>query len=131
LTSAPPDYGANVVIGDLDDKGGAALAQEFGRQGNKTDIFHSSSETRLTLLQRSGLFKKIDVTNWISLRELSEASVATFGSIDCVRANADIPEQSDFQLEDRLDDEGKLAEPKFKLIDVNVNGVLRSTYLYG
>jgi hypothetical protein len=48
--------------------------------------------------------------------------VATFGSIDCVRANADIPEQSDFQLEDRLDDEGKLAEPKFKLIDVNVNG---------
>ena len=41
-------------------------------------------------------------------------------------ANAGIPEQSNFLLEDRLDENGELAEPSFKLIDVNVNGVMRS-----
>lgn len=72
------------------------------------------------------LFRKTDVTEWTSLRELFEVAATRFGSIDCVCANAGIPEKGNFLLEDRLDAEGQLAEPNFKLIDVNVNGVMRS-----
>lgn len=67
------------------------------------------------------------MTSWTSLRSFFAAAVARFGSIDVVCANAGIPEKSNFLLEDTMDVDGELQEPSFKLIDVNVNGVMRST----
>lgn len=77
-------------------------------------------------MPRNGLFHRTDVTNWQSLLSLFKTAFEKFGSIDHVCANAGVPEQSNFLLEDRLDSDGQLLEPSFKLLDVNVNGVLRS-----
>lgn len=66
------------------------------------------------------------MTSWTSLRAFFSATAAKFGSIDIVCANAGIPEKSGFLLEDELDADGELKEPNFKLMDVNVNGVMRS-----
>ena len=73
-----------------------------------------------------GFFQSTDVTSWTSLCALFSAAATKFGSIDIVCANAGIPEKSGFLLDDELDSDGKLKEPSFKLIDVNVNGVARS-----
>ncbi|GAB7349168.1 hypothetical protein MBLNU459_g8104t2 [Dothideomycetes sp. NU459] len=97
-------YGAKVVVADLDVASGKALAQQFGE---------------------SGMFQAADVTKWNSLVELFEAAFQRFGSIDCVCANAGIPEKGDFLLSDVVDEDGKLVEPDFKIIDINVNGVMR------
>lgn len=72
------------------------------------------------------MFQRADVTDWSSLVSLFEAAFTRFGSIDCVCANAGMPEKGDFLLQDIVDDDGNLAEPDFKIIDVNVNGVMRS-----
>jgi len=102
------EFGANVVIADLDTKGGQELADSFNG---------------------SGLFHRTDVTDWQSLLSLFKTAFERFGSIDHVCANAGVPEQSNFLLEDRLDQDGQLLEPNFKLLDVNVNGVLRTSKL--
>jgi len=102
------DHGANVVIADVNEGAGVKLAEE---------------------LEGSAVFHKTDVTAWASLLSLFKTTFAKFGSIDHVCANAGIPEQSNFLLEDRLDENGELAEPSFKLIDVNVNGVMRTAKL--
>jgi NAD(P)-dependent dehydrogenase (short-subunit alcohol dehydrogenase family) len=95
------------VIADLDEISGTELAASFGS---------------------SGLFHKTDVTNWKSLNSLFSTAFGTFGSIDHVCANAGVPEQHSFLLEDRVGGDGELLEPSFKLLDVNVNGVLRSKW---
>lgn len=96
------------MIADLDEKAGQELVASFNG---------------------SGLFVRTDVTNWSSLLTLFDTAFESFGSIDHVCANAGIPEQSNFLLEDRLNRSGQLLEPSFKLIDVNVNGVLRTAKL--
>lgn len=75
------------------------------------------------------MFHRADVTEWNSLVALFEAAFRRFGSIDCVCANAGMPEKGDFLLQDLVDADGKLAEPDFKIIDVNVNGVMRSEFM--
>ena len=52
--------------------------------------------------------------------------MAKFGSIDAVLANAGAPERPPFLFEDSLDENGLLEEPDFRLIDINLNGVMRS-----
>lgn len=75
---------------------------------------------------RDGLFQRTDVTDWESLRNLFEAAKAKFGSIDAVLANAGIPERPPFLFDESLDENGLLQKPDFRLIETNLNGVLRS-----
>ncbi|KEF56780.1 uncharacterized protein A1O9_06970 [Exophiala aquamarina CBS 119918] len=98
-------HGANVVIGDLDVVRGESLLREIGEQG---------------------IFEKTDVTNWESLRNLFERAKDQFGSVDIVLANAGIPERPPYLFDVVLDDNGLLKEPDFCLVDINLNGVLRS-----
>ena len=116
-------YGANVVIADLAEQSGKALAATFGKLVDVQD-FESTVQTQRKC--RTALFQKTDVTSWQSLLDLFQVTFETFGSVDHVCANAGVPEQGNFLLEDKYDSEGKLAEPSFRLLDVNVNGVLRS-----
>jgi hypothetical protein len=41
-----------------------------------------------------------------------------------------MPERDGFLLDETLDEDGELAEPGFDIMDVNVNGVLRSNSLH-
>ncbi|EXJ86767.1 hypothetical protein A1O3_03721 [Capronia epimyces CBS 606.96] len=101
-------YGANVIVGDLDVARGESLLEEIGG---------------------AGLFQKTDVTNWESLRALFEAAKAKYGAIDAVLANAGVPERPPFLFDETLDENGLLKEPDFRLIDINVNGVMRTAKL--
>lgn len=68
----------------------------------------------------------MDVDDWVSQRNLFDAAMQAFGSIDVVCANVAIPEKENWLFEDKLDADGRLAEPDLKLIDVNLKGVMRS-----
>jgi NAD(P)-dependent dehydrogenase (short-subunit alcohol dehydrogenase family) len=96
------------------------------------ELLSISSLPKMAVTQtrtRQGLFQKADVTNWESLRNLFEAAKAKFGSVDVVLANAGVPERPPFLFDDNLDEDGLLKEPDFNLIDINLNGVLRSMLL--
>lgn len=66
------------------------------------------------------------MTQWESLRSLFETARSKYSTIDVVIANAGMPEKGPFLLQDQMDANGELAEPDFRIIDVNLNGVLRS-----
>ena len=66
------------------------------------------------------------MTQWESLRSLFETARGKYGTIDVVIANAGMPEKGPFLLQDQMDANGELAEPDCRIIDVNLNGVLRS-----
>lgn len=66
------------------------------------------------------------MTQWESLKSLFETARSKYGTIDVVIANAGMPEKGPFLLQELVDANGELLEPDFRLIDVNLNGVLRS-----
>jgi NAD(P)-dependent dehydrogenase (short-subunit alcohol dehydrogenase family) len=101
-------YGAKIVIGDLDTANGENLLERLGGDG---------------------FVQKTDVRDWRSLRSLFVATRAKYGRIDVVFANAGMPERDGFLLDETLDEDGELAEPGFDIMDVNVNGVLRTAKL--
>ncbi|PNS14348.1 Carbonyl reductase family member 4 [Sphaceloma murrayae] len=102
------EQGARVAIGDLDAVNGQALADELGS---------------------SVLFQKTDVTDWVSLRSIFTATKAKFGSIDHVIANAAMPERDPFLVTDSFDEDGELAAPDLRILDVNTGGVMRTAKL--
>ncbi|KAL2828854.1 hypothetical protein BJY01DRAFT_255201 [Aspergillus pseudoustus] len=107
------EYGASVTIADLDVQGGKFLAAEFGRL-----VF--------TLSPFRGHFVRADIGSWASQEALFSSTFEKFGSVDCVVANAAMPEKSDFLWEDEHDENGRLKEPNLTLIDVNIKGTLFS-----
>lgn len=66
------------------------------------------------------------MTQWESLKSLFATARSKYGTIDVVLANAGMPEREPFLLQHQLDATGELIEPDCRLIDVNLNGVLRS-----
>ncbi|KAF2227650.1 hypothetical protein BDZ85DRAFT_5823 [Elsinoe ampelina] len=102
------EQGANVAIGDLDAVGGERLVQELGS---------------------NVLFRRTNVTDWNSLRELFKQTFERFGSIDHVVANAAMPERDPFLLTDSFDEDGELAAPDLRILDVNTGGVMRTAKL--
>lgn len=63
-------------------------------------------------------FHQCSVTNWPELR----AAFDQIGHLDYVFANAGTSEETDY-FADSLDSDGLLAEPTYRVIDVNVRGV--------
>ncbi|KAJ5864999.1 uncharacterized protein N7529_006915 [Penicillium soppii] len=96
--------GANVVIGDL----------------NSLPADLQSSE-RLKFVQ-------VDVCSWDSLRDAFIQIEAWFGHIDHVFANAGVGPTTDF-LDDTLDENGLLAPPNLRTINVNLLGVISTVRL--
>lgn len=74
------------------------------------------------------VFVTTDVNDWKSQCHLFEHAFQTFGSIDYVCANAGIPERGPWIFEDILDSSGELQEPDLRIIDINLKGVILSTY---
>lgn len=98
-----------MVVGDVDVGAGEALIAEIDRKGQ-------------------GLFQRTDICDWKSLQDLFSAARERFRSIDIVYANAGMAERPPFLYDDIFSEDGTLAEPSFRLVDVNVNGVMRSKY---
>ncbi|GME23929.1 Short-chain dehydrogenase reductase sdr protein [Neofusicoccum parvum] len=73
-------------------------------------------------------FVSTDVTSWDSVTALFEAAQKLHGRVDHVFANAGIEPRTTF-LEDTLNEDGKLREPDWRTIDVNLKGVLNTVTL--
>lgn len=117
------EYGAKVVMGDLNPP--------------PANITEHASFTYVPL----------NVTSWTALSDIFEKAFLQHGRIDHVFANAGIrlrtlrtqspplthptlgiPPRTTL-LEDKLDDNGKLQEPDYTVIEVNLKSVLNTTAL--
>ena len=99
--------GTSVVVADIDEKNGQAVAGELGDQGT---------------------FKKLDVTSLASYEQLYDETVKEQGGIDIVHLNAgvltrggDDPEPHDYVLP-------RLTEKNFRKVEsINIDGVVFGT----
>ncbi|OJD28720.1 short chain dehydrogenase reductase [Diplodia corticola] len=64
-------------------------------------------------------YRRCDVADWASLRE----AFADIGHVDIAVANAGVSQDGDL-FADALDEAGRLAEPRYGVIDVNLRAVL-------
>ncbi|CAG8898755.1 unnamed protein product [Penicillium egyptiacum] len=97
-------HGANVIIGDL-----------------------SSLPSDLVISDKLK-FIKLDVCSWDSQRDAFIKIEEWFGRIDHVFANAGVGPTTDF-LDDSLDENGHLAPPDLRTINVNLVGVISTVRL--
>ncbi|KAL1961704.1 hypothetical protein VTN77DRAFT_1308 [Rasamsonia byssochlamydoides] len=102
--------GANVIIADVMDSDGEALQERLGRKRAR--------------------YVRANVTVWAEMVDLFETAREAFnnGRIDIAIANAGLMERTNF-LDENLDEEGKLAEPNYAVVDVNLKGALNTTKL--
>lgn len=73
-------------------------------------------------------FVQVDVCSWESLRDAFIQIEAWYGHIDHVFANAGVGPTTDF-LDDTLDENGLLAPPNLRTINVNLLGVISTVRL--
>ncbi|KAF2125712.1 NAD(P)-binding protein [Dothidotthia symphoricarpi CBS 119687] len=108
-------HGATVIIGDIDIKKGDALCREVNRELTGNNKAH---------------FVHCDVTNWQSQVNLFKEAVrlSPHGGLDCVVANAGIAGPDVMQEGHKLD-AAEPPPPNFKIVDVNLTGVLYTTHL--
>ena len=104
-------HGANVVVADL----------EFTR---------AAAEHLITgfLYPSKARFIPANIINWVEMKDLFKKTVAAFGSVEIVVANAGIMEARPVLDLDNVDEHGELVESKeaFKVIDINLKGTLNS-----
>ena len=101
------ELGAQVVVADIDEKNGQAVANELGNNGR---------------------FKKLDVTSLASYEQLYDEAVKELGGIDIVHLNAgvltrggDAPDPHDYVVP-------WLTEKNFRKVEsINVDGVVFGT----
>lgn len=108
-------HGATVIIGDINVQKGDALCRDINKEVNGTNRTH---------------FVQCDVTNWQSQVNLFKEAVklSPNGGIDTVVANAGIAKNDILQEGNKLD-AAEPPPPDFKIIDVNITGVLYTTHL--
>lgn len=87
---------------------------------------HVTDYERMIRCSRAAMFQPTDVTDWLSLRSLFDSAFERFGRVDHVVANAANPEKDTFLTTDTFDEDGQLAAPDLRILDVNTGGVLRS-----
>lgn len=108
-------HGANVIIGDINDKRGEAIVNEVRQKtGNKNNHYIHC-----------------DVTDWQSQVDFFHKAVklSVHGGIDAVVANAGITE-SDARFEEPSGlDADSPPKPNLKCFDVNLLGVLYTSHL--
>jgi NAD(P)-dependent dehydrogenase (short-subunit alcohol dehydrogenase family) len=108
-------HGATVIVGDINVQKGDALCRDINKDtahGNRVHFVHC------------------DVTDWQSQVSLFKEAVklSPHGGIDCVVANAGIAGRDILQEGSKLD-AAEPPPPDFKIIDVNLTGVLYTTHL--
>lgn len=71
----------------------------------------------------SSIFAKCDVTVWADILSAFHTAVSKFGRVDILVANAGVSELEDI-FADEYDDEGRLKQPRYKTVDINLKGVM-------
>jgi len=110
---------------------GLSTVQLFRKSGAKVmngDLNPPPSHPSTPPNQSELEFCQTDVTNWTSLSNLFSRTFELYGRIDIVFANAGIREKGDMFL-DQYDDEGRLKEPSYEVLDINLRAVLNTTKL--
>ncbi|KAF9010635.1 hypothetical protein BDQ17DRAFT_1273216 [Cyathus striatus] len=102
-------YGAKVVIADLDIDGGKRVVKEITSSGG------------------SAISIKCNVIIWEDQVAMFELAISTFGAVDIVVPNAGVSETSPFGTVKFKD--GKPVKPRFLTLDVNITGVLYTVHL--
>jgi len=110
--------GANVIIGDINERMGTELVAELRRSTGNANHH----------------FIRLDVTNWQSQASFfKEASkLSPHGGIDCVVANAGIAdgeENAQFEVPPDYSSMENPPAPRMKTLDVNLYGVMYTTTL--
>ncbi|KAI1776599.1 3-beta-hydroxysteroid dehydrogenase [Hypoxylon cercidicola] len=108
---------------------GLAVAEVLSRKGWRVHIFdlHEANEDETEARLNNRTFHKVDVTSWDSLSSSFDAVFKAEGRLDFVFANAGIMENGKFF--ERHDLSSPLPEPEELSIDVNLKGVIRTSYL--
>lgn len=108
------ENGATIIIGDINTPKGYALVQEVRRETGNKNIH----------------FIHCDVTSWQSQVSLFKEAVklSPHGGIDTVVANAGIAGTDHTALPKALDANAP-PKPDFKILDVNLMGVMYTTHL--
>ncbi|KZT56280.1 NAD(P)-binding protein [Calocera cornea HHB12733] len=104
---------------------GLATAELFSRLGAHVFVGDVSPFPRSLA---NTTFLRTDVSTWADLLELFSAAFSAHNRIDIVIANAGIAEVEDI-LSEEVDDQGRLKEPTYRAVDVNLRGVLNCTRL--
>ena len=107
--------GATVIVGDINVQKGDALCRDINKGCSGNGKAH---------------FVHCDVTDWQSQVNLFKQAVklSPHGGLDCVVANAGIAGVDELQEGKNLD-AAEPPPPAFKIMDVNLNGVLYTTHL--
>jgi len=103
-------FGARIVIGDLDFAGAEQTVADIIALGGQA------------------VSRKCDVTVWDDQVALFELAIEKFGSVDVVVPNAGIGEPESY-LDVTFDQAGKPRKPALSTIQVNLVGVMYTTYL--
>jgi len=72
----------------------------------------------------NSIFAKCDVTVWSDILSTFDAAVKEFGRVDILIANAGVSETDGDIFVDEYDAQGKLKQPAYKVLDINLKGVI-------
>ncbi|KAI1379653.1 3-beta-hydroxysteroid dehydrogenase [Hypoxylon crocopeplum] len=108
---------------------GLAVAETFSRKSWRVHIFDLNEVSGSSTDASSGscVFHKVDVASWDSLSSSFDAVFKTEGRLDFVFANAGIMEKGKFF--ERHEPSSPPPEPDELSIDVNLKGVIKTSYL--
>lgn len=101
---------------------GLAVAEVFSRKGWRVHIF-DWNEVSLD----NCVFHKVDVASWESLSSSFDAAFKSEGRLDFVFANAGVMEKGKFF--EKHEFSSPPPEPDESSIDVNLKGVIKTSYL--
>lgn len=108
---------------------GLAVADVFSRKGWRVHIFDLNEPNKNAEKGHSSnlVFRKVDVASWDSLSSSFDAVFKAEGRLDFVFANAGIMERGKFF--ERHEKSLPPPEPDELSIDVNLKGVIKTSYL--
>lgn len=110
---------------------GKATAEVFAREGAKVIICDVSEEIGNSVAQALGenvSFKKVDVTNRVTVQEFVESVIAEYGKVDILVNNAGITRDSQFIKMKDGELVKQMSEEAFDMvISVNLKGVFNCT----
>ncbi|KAJ9149445.1 NAD(P)-binding protein [Pleurostoma richardsiae] len=117
-----------IITGGADGigKSAALLAHAAGANVAVGDLNETAGEKLVSGLKDRVLFVPTDVSSWSAVLNLFAKAWEEFGRIDVVLSNAGI-HAFETLFEDNLEEDGTLAAPTLKSLEVNLHGALYCT----
>jgi NAD(P)-dependent dehydrogenase (short-subunit alcohol dehydrogenase family) len=101
---------------------GLSTAELFHSLSNNVIVLDRAEPPASSLTSSARfLFQQCDITSWRAQRAAFQAGEKKFGHIDVAFVNAGIAEFEDQFFTDRFDEDGELAEPDRRVVDVDLH----------